>query len=78
MVFHVIHLHVPGTFCPQELLSFREQHAKESEQIVVRWMKQQREREKEKNKIVNQWFGGLDSMTTQDLGDGSVMWVLDW
>ena len=32
MVFHVIHLHVPGPFCPQELLSFREQHAKESEQ----------------------------------------------
>lgn len=31
MVFHVIHLHVPGPFCPQELLSFREQHAKESE-----------------------------------------------
>lgn len=59
MVFHVIHLHVPGPFCPQELLSFREQHAKESEQTVVRLVKQQ-EREKEKNKMVNQGLEGLD------------------
>lgn len=29
MVFQVIHLHVPGPFRPQELLPFREQHARE-------------------------------------------------
>lgn len=71
MVFHVIHLHVPGPFCPQELLSFREQHAKESEQTG--WWNSTREREKEKNKIVTRRLEVLDNMITQDLGDGFVI-----
>lgn len=48
MVFHVIHLHVPGPFCPQELLSFREQHAKESEQTVVRLVTQHKRKRERK------------------------------
>lgn len=72
MVFHVIHLHVPGPFCPQQLLSFREQHAKESEQTVVRLVKQQK-RKRERNKIVNQRLEGLDNMTARGLEDGLVI-----
>lgn len=54
MVFHVIHLHVPGPFGPQELLSFREQHGKESEQTVVRLVKQhKRKRERRERREHN-------------------------
>lgn len=53
MVFHVIRLHVPGPFGPQQLLAFREQHAKESEhgqdgQTAAR----QRERRRDVNQRV--------------------------
>lgn len=69
MVFHVIHPHVPGPFCPQELLSFREQHAKESEQTVVRLVRQQKE--KREREDVNQQSEGLDSAVTWEVGDGA-------
>lgn len=70
MVFHVIHLHVPGPFCPQELLSFREQHAKESEQTG-----QVDETAKEKERK-RRWLTGRVS---QQDNPGIKRWLgLDW
>lgn len=41
------------------------------------WWNSTREREKEKNKVVNQLLEGLDNTIAQDLGDGSVIKGLD-
>lgn len=78
MVFHVIHLHVPGPFCPQELLSFREQHAKESEQTEVRLVKQQRKKRERKKRTRLLTRGVRENMTDQGIVDGSGVKVLDW
>ena len=77
MVFHVIHLHVPGPFCPQELLSFREQHAKESEQTQVRLVKQHKEKERKKR---TRWLTGGVRNTWQPRIQEMALWFreLDW